>query len=278
MKYFSSFPNITFESTIGNFTISSFFYYYDFDIKKLYLTTTEVDNKTTLTELSQKIYEDDNSMWLFLIANETTDPFQVLSQNTTLYSDRIKNNIVLGLNPASNPSANYVNPIGSIITEYSATGGSAWQYSSIGNFDLDGAFTIVDSTDYYTGKSTIKEQKNGNPFIVVDGSPDSVSIIENNNDVYTTDNQEYNTKNKTTESNNIIYITQNNSGSIYPSDTTYESVPFFTPPPPPSYQNTGSTFAVNNYMNSLSSNKKINVILPSGVSSLINNLKSLSYT
>jgi len=278
MKYFSSLPNVTFKSTIGNFTISSFFHFYNFDIKDLYLTKTTVDNKTTLTELSQTIYEDNNSMWLFLVGNETTDPFNLLAENSTLYKNSIQNNIVLGLNPPALSTGNYVNPVGSIITQYAPPSGPEWLYSSVGNFDLDGPFTLIDSTDYFSGKMTIKEQKNGSPFITVNASIDSVSVIENNDQIYITDDQEYNTKDKTTEADNVVFITQKNSGSIYPTATEYQAIFAAAAAPQPSYENSGPTFAVTNYFKNLSTNKSINVILPSDVSFLINNLKSLSYT
>ena len=96
MNYSSSLPKISFESSIGSFTIASFYSFYEYEPSSLNLTETYVDNRTTLTELSQKIYKDDNSMWLFLIANQTTDPFSLLAQNPTNETEKTVNNITLG--------------------------------------------------------------------------------------------------------------------------------------------------------------------------------------
>lgn len=278
MNFFSFLPKIEFESTIGTFNISSFFTFYDYDSKKLNLTTKTVDNKTTLTELSQKVYKDNNSIWMFLIANGTTDPFKVLSTNPSLFLQKIKDNISLGLYPESLPTGNYVNPVGSLLTPYSATGGSAWQYSSVGNFDLNGAFTLIDSTDYFTGKMVIKEQKGGTKFIAVDATNDPVEAIQNTGVSYASDDLKYETKDKTTQANDVKYISQKNSGTLYPTDTEYQAFFAITAPPTPSYENTGATFAVTVYDQVLNQDKTIYIINPSSVSFTFNNLKTLSYT
>ncbi len=280
MKFFSSLPKINFESTIGTFKISSFFSYYEYDSKKVLLSKVTVDNKTTLTELSNKIYNDGDSMWLFLLANKTTDPFDLLNVNPAIYKTKVKDEITLGLNPELSPTTSYLVTEGSIFTPYSATGGSAWQYSSVGNFDLNGPFTLVDTTEYFTEKMTIKGQTggNGSSFIFVDAAVDDVIAIENEDSGFTSDDSIYQTKNKTTRLNEIVQITQSGSNTISPDESQVTAIAVAAPTPDPSYQNTGATFAVTDYQSVLNKNKDINVITPQFISTIIKNLKTLSYT
>jgi hypothetical protein len=281
MNYASSLPKISFESTAGKFTISSFYSFYEYNPKKLNLTKTVVDNRTTLTELSQKIYKDNNSMWLFLIANDTTDPFDLLAMNPALHVDKTKNNINLGLYKTTEDTT-YVNPVGSLLTPYTETGGSAWQYSSIGNFDLDGPFTIIENTDYYTGKMVIKDQKGSDtPFITLDPEDSEALVpISYETSGFTTDNETYNTKNKKQELENAVNITTKDSNVIDPGTSNYPPASEFGGfgGGEPSYGNDGATATVSDYEKLLAQNKNINVLVPDSVSSLFNNLKKMSFT
>jgi hypothetical protein len=216
MRYFSTLPTQSFNSTVGSFTICSFFSYYEFNDSLLNKTQTEVDNKTTLTELSHTIYGDNNSLWLFLLANKTTDPFALLEMNPALYKQNNQANITTGIQPFSIPTTNTLVPPGTIIAPSAATSGAPWQYSSIGNWNIDGAFTIVENTDYYAGKMVVKDQKGGNTFISVDASNDSIVLITGAGTTYSTDNAIYQTKNKVATINDIQYITQSGSGKIIP--------------------------------------------------------------
>jgi hypothetical protein len=219
-------------------------------------------------------------MWLFLLANKTTDPFDLLNVNPAIYKTKVKDEITLGLNPELSPTTSYLVTEGSIFTPYSATGGSAWQYSSVGNFDLNGPFTLVDTTEYFTEKMTIKGQTggNGSSFIFVDAAVDDVIAIENEDSGFTSDDSIYQTKNKTTRLNEIVQITQSGSNTISPDESQVTSIAAAAPTPDPSYQNTGATFAVTDYQSVLNKNKDINVITPQFISTIIKNLKTLSYT
>jgi len=279
MNYSASLPKISFESSIGSFTIPSFYSFYEYEPSSLNLTETYVDNRTTLTELSQKIYKDDNSIWLFLIANQTTDPFSLLAQNPTNETEKTVNNITLGL--YQNVSTeNYLNPIGSILVPPAVTGGSAWQYSSVGNFDLDGPFALIDSTDYYTAKMTIKEQLGPDiPFITKDVNiEDYVIAIQNTSAGFTTDDQEYTTKAKKPYSEDVTEIIIAKSKTIDPGTSNYPPQSAFGPPVIPSYGNDGATSEVTNYEVLIAQDKNIKVIVPTSVSSIFNNLKKMSYT
>jgi hypothetical protein len=73
MKYFSNLPKKTFTSTIGDFTIADFFTRYEVDNNLAPTQNVQIDDHSTLIELSQNVYEDNNSMWLFLLANNYID-------------------------------------------------------------------------------------------------------------------------------------------------------------------------------------------------------------
>lgn len=279
MNYSTSLPKITFESSIGDFTIASFYSFYEYNPKELNLTETYVDNRTTLTELSQKIYKDDNSIWLFLIANQTTDPFNLLAQNPTIETEKTKNNITLGLYTGVPSTSNYLNPVGSLFVPYSATGGSAWQYSSVGNFDLDGPFALVDSTDYYTAKMTIKDQMNTTvPFISTDvGIAENILTVQNDIAGYTTNNQQYATKAKKPYIDDSTEIIQSKDKIIDYGTSNYPPATAFLPPSIPSYGNDGATAEITNYERLIAQNKNVKIIVPTSVSAIFNNLKSMSY-
>jgi len=282
MKYSESLPKINFNSTLGDFTISSFYSFYEYDETQINTTTVDVDNRTTLTELSHKIYKDNNSMWLFLIANNTTDPFELLSMNSTLEVNKIQDNINFGLYISLIvQDSNYLQPAGSILVPYSATGGSAWQYTSVGNFDLEGAFGLVDSTDYYSAKMVIKGQTGSqNPFVTTDPEDEETLIsIQNDTAGFTCNNVAYTTKEKKPELEDPVIIISTKDNILNPGTSNYPAESFFVPVPNPipSYGNDGATAIVTEYERILGKEKIINVIPPTSVMTLFGNLKEMSF-
>lgn len=278
MNYSSSLPKISFESTIGSFSIVSFFSFYEYDKSQFETTTITVDNKSTLTELSQRIYKDNNSMWLFMISNNNIDPFKILAENPSIYGDKTKDNITLGLkDPNAAGVTNYVNPVGTLLVPFSGTGGSPWEYSYIGNFDLDGPFSVIESTDYYTGKMTIKPQKIEKFITLNAGVTEGILTVQDNNGTYVTDDALYETQSKVSEADNSRTIIQPKNGIIYPGDSLYPAESFFIPPPLPAYGNDGATFPVSNYEIVAGSNKNIQVLVPSSLSTIFNKTKSIEY-
>lgn len=278
MNYSSSLPKISFDSTIGPVSIVSFFTFYEYDKSQFQTTTITVDNKSTLTELSQQIYKDNNSMWLFMISNSNIDPFKILAENPSLYSDKTKDNVTLGLkDPDAVGITNYINPVGTIVVPYASTGGSPWEYSSVGNFNLDGPFSIIESTDYYTGKMTLKPQKvqtfiTTNPNVI-----EQVLTIQNVDNVYSTDDSVYDTQSKTPDADTAIATSQPDDGILDPGDTLYESASSYLPSPLPAYGNDGATYPVSNYEIIAGANKNIQVLIPSSLSTIFNKLKSIEY-
>lgn len=278
MNYSSSLPKISFESTIGSFSIVSFFSFYEYDKSQFETTTITVDNKSTLTELSQRIYKDNNSMWLFMISNNNIDPFKILAENPSIYSDKTKDNITLGLkDPNATGATNYINPVGTLLVPFSGTGGSPWEYSYIGNFDLDGPFSIIESTNYYTGKMTIKPQKIENFITLNAGVTEGIITVQDNNGTYVTDDALYETQSKLSEADTSYEIIQPKNGVIYPGDSLYPPASAFIPAPLPAYGNDGATFPVTNYEIVAGSNKNIQVLVPSSLSTIFNKTKSIEY-
>jgi hypothetical protein len=158
MKYFKNLPSRTFESTIGKFVISDFFSYYDIGLASIDTQDYVIDDKSTLIEASQKIYNDNNSMWLFLLANGSIDPFNLTAYNVTLYTEANKDKITTQL-VKQTLNTSVVSPESSIVAPYVAASGNSWSYSSVGNFDLNGPFTLVESTNYKKQEVTLKPQK-----------------------------------------------------------------------------------------------------------------------
>ena len=175
MKYFENLPKRNFESSIGNFEISDFFTYLDNSSVIIDKSNVEIDSKTTLLEASYAVYNDPNSFWLFLAANNTVNPFTLLATNTNIFITENEGKINMGIvnNPAGSTGLAF--PEGTIIVPYIANTGDSASYSSIGNFSLDGPLTLVEDTSFYQRQMIIKDQKGGT-FISPNGLTGTYSI------------------------------------------------------------------------------------------------------
>jgi hypothetical protein len=160
MKYFDQLPKRNFETTNGTYTISDFFSYYKFNFDLVSKKEFEFDSKTTLVEAASKLYEDPNSFWLLLLANNWINPFTLLEDNSTEFNKKNQEKYVTTLGLHSGTTGFYMSA-GSIILPYAPTGGNPYDYSYIGNFDLDGPVYIVEDQDSYTKKVTIKPALTG---------------------------------------------------------------------------------------------------------------------
>lgn len=154
MNYSSSLPKLSYETTIGSFDIVDLTAFYNVDSIIIDKNTISVDKSTTLIEKAFTIYNDPNSFWLFLVANDTINPFTLTKESST---SQIQNYNVNETIIATYNNNKIYAPSGSIITQYSATGGSAWQFSSVGNFSLTGGFAIVDTYNPYSKRLIMKE-------------------------------------------------------------------------------------------------------------------------
>jgi len=164
MKYFDKLPKRTFETTLGSFSISDYFSYYKFSFDLVSKRQFEFDSKTTLVEAASTLYEDPNSFWLILLANQTINPFFLFIDN---YTDFIQNNKYKETAKIANSTGNtgYYMSAGSLVLPYSATGGKPFDFNYVGNFSLDGDIYIVEDQDSYTKRVTMKPTpSNGVPF------------------------------------------------------------------------------------------------------------------
>ena len=165
MKYFDKLPKRTFETTLGSFSISDYFSYYKFSFDLVSKRQFEFDSKTTLVEAASTLYEDPNSFWLILLANQTINPFFLFIDN---YTDFIQNNQYKSTAKIGNQLGvtGYYMSAGSLVLPYSATGGNPFDFNYIGNFSLDGNIYIVEDQDSYTKRVTLKPTpSNGVPII-----------------------------------------------------------------------------------------------------------------
>ena len=154
MNYSSSLPKLSYETTIGSFDIVDLTAFYNVKSINIDKNTINVDKSTTLVEKAHSIYNDPNSFWLFLVANNTINPFTITKESST---SQIENYNVSETIVATFNNSKIYAPSGSIITQYSATGGSAWQFTSVGNFSLTGGFALVDTYNPYSKRLIMKE-------------------------------------------------------------------------------------------------------------------------
>lgn len=178
MKYFENLPKTNFTSTIGDFSVSNFFTYIDTSDVYLPLDTITIDSKTTLMEAAHNVYKDPNSFWIFVVANKTINPFTLLSTNTSIFITENQNKVDLKLAGNTAGTTGYVFPKGSIIVPYVSNTGSSSAYSSIGNFNLDGPLSLIESVSYYSGNMIIKDQLGATyQFILPNGTTGSQMVV-----------------------------------------------------------------------------------------------------
>jgi len=161
MKYFENLPKISFETTIGEFQISDFFTYIDSSKLDPPDSSITFDDKSTLIEASFQVYEDPDSFWIFVLANNNFNPFLINPINTEIAKKEIEPKLNVTFSGDTAGTTAYVFPKGSIILNQISNSGNSASYSSVGNFDLNGAFTIVDEDFYYSDSMFVKEQKQG---------------------------------------------------------------------------------------------------------------------
>ena len=178
MKYFENLPKKSFISSIGDFTISDFFTYLDPNLGNIDETPVTVDSKTTLLEAAYSTYGDLNSFWMFVSANKTINPFTLLAPNTTIFLSQNEAKTSLELVDTVFGVTNYTFPKGSLIAPYVANSGGSYSYSSVGNFNLNGPLSIIESVSYFQGTMIIKDQRGATySFINQSGSTGSQVVI-----------------------------------------------------------------------------------------------------
>lgn len=223
MKFFSNLPKTTFASSIGNFTISDFFTY--LDVENIFINKTEiiVDNKSTLIEAAYNTYNDANSMWAFLAANNTINPFDLLAENVVLFAEQNQQKINFLLFPTQGATVGGVAfPIGSLVVPYVGNTGSTSSYGSTGNFNIDGQFARIQNMSFYDGNMTIGQQFGGTGSFINSGSTaEQVVVLKLNDDGSYSWGGVYYTSNKKSAPEVVVYIENVEEGqTIYKQPVT----------------------------------------------------------
>lgn len=216
MKYFANIPSKPFESTIGTFSISDFFTYIDPNLANISVSPVTIDTKSTLLEKAYTVYSDINSFWMFVLANKTINPFTLPVPNTTIYIEENEVKTSLKITDLPTGATAFTFPKGSIIAPYVLNTGGSYSYKSVGNFDLNGPLSIIESVHYYKDTMIIKDQRGATySFILQDGLTGSniVIISPTSGGTYTIQKQFYptNTKSATKE---VVKVELSEEGKI----------------------------------------------------------------
>jgi hypothetical protein len=155
MKYSEKISKINYSTTIGTFKVVDISSYLVLDSDYVQLADTDVDNYTTLPELSGKIYSDIDSFWLFLYANNTINPFDLLKLPNSSVQDTLTNSSTTTITSGLNGVEVYFTP-GSIIYNPSSNNGDTYSFGGTGNFSFTGGFALVVGYDTYTKKAIVQ--------------------------------------------------------------------------------------------------------------------------
>jgi hypothetical protein len=155
MKYFNNLPKREYTTTIGSFNIVDMTSYYDVNALGMQTTETDVDNTLTLIEFANTLYNDIDSFWLFLFANDSINPFTLLEQSNTDLKNF--NESLTGVQLLiENQQADGLFTTGSLLLPSTSNTGSAWSFGSTGNFSLTGGFALIDSYNPFSKRAVIK--------------------------------------------------------------------------------------------------------------------------
>lgn len=207
MKFFTNLPKRAYSTPIGTLNLCDFYSFYNKKLDNKRQTTLVIDNQTNLIEASLSTFNDPDSLWVFLHSNSKINPFDLTKENSTTYV--AENEVKTSFNPLAVTSGGYVPsgvtfnpPAGSILTEYvGATSGNPWEYSYVGNFDLNGSFALVEQSNSYNTSTTVKPSylATGEEFIYPSASPVSNLTFLYSGDTY------FSIKNNVTANNIIKY-------------------------------------------------------------------------
>lgn len=171
MKFFENLPKTSFETTIGTFNISDFFTYLDVENAPIQESNISIDSKTTLLEAAATTYQDPDSFWAIVAANNVINPFTLVESNVNIFTTNNKNNtcFILSVVPSFIVITSAITlPIGSLIFPYTANSGTSTFYGSTGAYNMNGPMAIVTNSSYYDLTTTANIVKGGNNFLVND--------------------------------------------------------------------------------------------------------------
>jgi len=279
MKFFTNLPKKSYSTEIGNINLCSFYSFYNKTIKNQRQVSINIDNKTTLIEASLSTFNDPDSLWAFLHSSNSINPFKLTDSNATNFIT--DNEIKTSFNSYSTSSGYYVSgatfnpPAGSILTPYvGATSGKPWEYSYVGNFDLNGGLSLVEKSKSFGQTVTVKPSvDSGENFIYPSTSPIPDLTFIYKGDTYFAIN------NNTTANNSIKY-----TNSVYEQVSSDKTIKVNTPAEATGMEEDGSFFAeptnstvtVQEYIQNQT--KQINVITPIDLVSSLSSLITPKYS
>jgi hypothetical protein len=171
MKFFENLPKTSFETTIGTFNISDFFTYLDVENAPIQESNISIDSKTTLLEAAATTYQDADSFWAIVAANNVINPFTLVESNVNIFTNANKNNkcFILSVVPSYIAITSAITiPIGSLIFPYIVNSGTSTFYGSTGAYNMNGPMAIVTNSSYYDLTTTANIVKGENNFLVND--------------------------------------------------------------------------------------------------------------
>jgi hypothetical protein len=170
MKFFENLPKTSFETTIGTFEISDFFTYLDVENAPIQESNISIDSKTTLLEAAATTYQDPDSFWAIVAANNVINPFTLVESNVNIFTNDNKNNqcFVLTSQAYYLPAANGFTaaPIGSLIFPYfSDSLAPPYSFGSTGLYDMNGPMAVIVDSSFYDLTTTVSIVKGGDNFL-----------------------------------------------------------------------------------------------------------------
>ena len=165
MKYSDNLPKIEYETTIGAFAITDLTSYFVLNNKNLNTTETELSKNFTLVEMAGNIYGDVNSFWLFLLANDVANPFNLTKEdNANLQKEYSENTVASAI--TSSGGREVIALAGSIIFPKTNNNGDTYSFGGTGNYSLTGGFALIQSFDSFTKTYTAIQPYSGITFSV----------------------------------------------------------------------------------------------------------------
>lgn len=180
MKYSDNLPKIEYETTIGNFDVTDLTSYFVLNNTSLNKSEIEISKNFTLIEMAGNIYNDVNSFWLFLLANDIANPFNLTKpDNADLQKQYSENSVANAINVDS--GVDVIVPAGSIVFPKINNSGDTYSFGGTGNYSLTGGFALVQSFDSFSKTYTAIQPYSGITFSV---SENVVFLINGNTGYY----------------------------------------------------------------------------------------------
>jgi hypothetical protein len=278
MKFFTNLPQKKYSTEIGDINICSFYSFYKKQFQNKRQNTLTIDDKTTLVEASMNVFNDTDSLWIFLYTNNWINPFTLTDYSASLFL--AQSDTKTSFNPYATTSGYYpaggtFSPAtGSILTEYvGSTSGKPWEYTYVGHFNLNGSFNLVESRNSYNVSATVKSS-DGEQIIYPSSNDITALTFILKGDTY------YSSNNNVTAKNNIVYsegvvqqVSAAGDSTLQIPDAgpqTENSAPSFLPTALP------TNISLKNYLQTKT--KQINYISPLDITSSLSVLVTPKYS